>query len=244
MTLEHTSALTLGALALVNLSTIAGDLPPMGGSMNHIMVHLNTANEIEVTVENPGEMVFIDPGETYTGAAAVLNGTRFNAQYGWLVSGLWAPPPGGFVYIDQIDASPTLSVYAGRAFGPYSFMDPILGTGSSASGFAWDGVMLHNYYAVTMPGHYSASYLVYIGDANGEPIAGYSPGEVTLGWVWDTGCAADIAEPFGVLDLADITAFITAFSLGAPAADVAEPLGVFDLADISGFVQTFTAGCD
>lgn len=33
-------------------------------------------------------------GESCDGAAGVLNRTRINAQYGWLVSGLWAPPPG------------------------------------------------------------------------------------------------------------------------------------------------------
>ncbi len=237
------SLLAGAVVAGVCPGTSAGGLPPLGGPMNHVLVHLNADNGIELTAENPGEMVLFEPTETYTGAASVLNGTRFNGQYGWLVSGLWAPPPGGFVYIDQIDRSPGLSVYAGRAFGPYAFMDPVLGTGGSASRFAWDGVMLHNYYAVTAPGHYRASYLVYIGDAAGEPIAGYTPGEITLGWVWTPDCPADIAAPFGVLDLADISAFVTAFTTGAPAGDVAEPFGVFDLADISGFVQAFLDGC-
>ncbi|MBZ0172106.1 MAG: hypothetical protein K8E66_06990, partial [Phycisphaerales bacterium] len=48
--------------------------------------------------------------------------------------------------------------------------------------------------------------------------------------------AADIAEPFGVLDLADITAFVSAFVAGDDAADLAEPFGVHDLADITAFV--------
>ncbi len=58
------------------------------------------------------------------------------------------------------------------------------------------------------------------------------------------GCnAADLAEPFGVLDLADITAFVSAFTTADPAADIAEPFGVFDLADITAFVGAFTGGC-
>jgi hypothetical protein len=58
------------------------------------------------------------------------------------------------------------------------------------------------------------------------------------------GCnAADLAEPFGVLDLSDITTFVGAFTTGDPAADLAEPFGVFDLADITAFVGAFTAGC-
>jgi len=54
---------------------------------------------------------------------------------------------------------------------------------------------------------------------------------------------ADLAEPFGVLDLADIGAFTSAFLAGDDAADLAEPFGVLDLADISAFVAAFTGGC-
>lgn len=58
------------------------------------------------------------------------------------------------------------------------------------------------------------------------------------------GCnAADNAEPFGVLDLADVQGFITAFTMGGDAGDIAEPFGVFDLADVQAFVVAFTGGC-
>lgn len=58
------------------------------------------------------------------------------------------------------------------------------------------------------------------------------------------GCnEADLAEPFGILDLADISAFITAFIAQDPAADIAPPFGVWDLQDITAFVTAFTAGC-
>jgi hypothetical protein len=60
----------------------------------------------------------------------------------------------------------------------------------------------------------------------------------------DPGCnTADLADPFGVLDLADIVAFITAFGAQDPDADLAEPFGVFDLADIVALVTAFEAGC-
>jgi hypothetical protein len=55
-------------------------------------------------------------------------------------------------------------------------------------------------------------------------------------------CVADLAAPFGVLDLADIGAFTSAFLGGDPLADFDEN-GVFDLADIGVFVTGFTAGC-
>lgn len=55
--------------------------------------------------------------------------------------------------------------------------------------------------------------------------------------------AVNLAEPFGLLDLADLVAFITAFSAQDPAADFVEPFGVFDLDDIVAFITAFEAGC-
>jgi agmatine deiminase len=58
------------------------------------------------------------------------------------------------------------------------------------------------------------------------------------------GCnAADIADPPGVLDLADVQAFIAGFTTRDPIADLAEPGGVFDLADVQAFATAFVAGC-
>ncbi|MBZ0173028.1 MAG: hypothetical protein K8E66_11645, partial [Phycisphaerales bacterium] len=58
------------------------------------------------------------------------------------------------------------------------------------------------------------------------------------------GCnAADIAEPFGILDLNDINAFIAGFLAQDPVADVAAPFGVFDLQDIALFTSEFVSGC-
>lgn len=57
------------------------------------------------------------------------------------------------------------------------------------------------------------------------------------------GCVADLAAPLGVLDLADLQAFVVAFIAGDGPADVAAPFGVFDLADVKLFVTVFLAGC-
>ena len=56
-------------------------------------------------------------------------------------------------------------------------------------------------------------------------------------------CPADIAAPFGVLDLGDINAFVTGFTTQQPVADIAAPFGVFDLAEDGAFVTSFVAGC-
>jgi len=56
-------------------------------------------------------------------------------------------------------------------------------------------------------------------------------------------CVADLVAPFGVVDLADIDAFIIGFFAQLPQADLAAPLGVFDLGDIDAFIAAFFAGC-
>lgn len=55
-------------------------------------------------------------------------------------------------------------------------------------------------------------------------------------------CPADLAPPFGVLDLADVTSFTTGFLAQDPIADI-DLNGVFDLADINAFIDAFIAGC-
>ncbi len=54
---------------------------------------------------------------------------------------------------------------------------------------------------------------------------------------------ADFLPPFGVLDFSDVTAFLIAFSGGAPQADLALPAGVFDFSDVVAFLGLFAAGC-
>lgn len=54
---------------------------------------------------------------------------------------------------------------------------------------------------------------------------------------------ADFAEPYFVLDLADLQAYIGLFLAGAPEADIRAPFGVLDLGDLQAFVGAFIAGC-
>ena len=224
-------------------SAALGGLPPLGGSMNHVLVGLDGSNTITLGVERTGPMELVEADGVFTGAASVLNGTRFNAQYGWLVSGLWAPPAGSVVRIEVVEHDPGLRFYAGRAFGSVAFMQPLHGTDGTDPGFAWDGGMLHNYAAVTEPGVYEATFRVAIVSPGGEPVAGYEGSEIVLSWNWTPACPADLAEPMGVLDLADVSVFVSGFVAREPAADLAFPEGVFDLHDIVSFVDAFVGGC-
>lgn len=74
-------------------------------------------------------------------------------------------------------------------------------------------------------------------------------------WVYDTvswsgfrlagalPCVADLAAPHGVLDRADLNAYLTAYHSGDSAADLAEPLNTFNFFDIAAFLIEFLRGC-
>ncbi|USN98611.1 MAG: hypothetical protein H6810_10625 [Phycisphaeraceae bacterium] len=68
----------------------------------------------------------------------------------------------------------------------------------------------------------------------------YTPTTVDVKFV----CISDLAPPYGVLDLADVNGFVSAFISQDPLADIAEPIGVFDLLDISTFIVNFLNGCN
>lgn len=55
-------------------------------------------------------------------------------------------------------------------------------------------------------------------------------------------CPADLAEPFGVLDLADVNAFVLGFIEMRPQGDLNGD-GIWDLADVGLFVESFLSGC-
>jgi hypothetical protein len=57
-------------------------------------------------------------------------------------------------------------------------------------------------------------------------------------------CQADLAQPFGVLDMADLMAFVGRFSAQDASVDFVEPTGMFDLADIIFFVNQYLGGCN
>lgn len=58
------------------------------------------------------------------------------------------------------------------------------------------------------------------------------------------GCsAADLAEPFGVLNFFDLAAYMTLFNAGDPAADLVEPLGSLNFFDVADYLARFNAGC-
>lgn len=56
-------------------------------------------------------------------------------------------------------------------------------------------------------------------------------------------CQGDFAEPFGVMNFFDISAFLDLFSSGDIDADMNQD-GVLDFFDVTDFIQAFSEGCD
>ena len=75
-----------------------------------------------------------------------------------------------------------------------------------------------------------------------ELIEAGSVGAVLAGGYDEPGCAVDLARPFGVLDLADINAFVSGFVAQLPDGDLNGD-GLWDLSDIALFVDFYLAGC-
>jgi hypothetical protein len=55
-------------------------------------------------------------------------------------------------------------------------------------------------------------------------------------------CEVDFAEPYGVLDIQDLMAFVSHFMNHHPAGDLAAPEGVFDLNDLLTFIDSYYTG--
>jgi len=60
----------------------------------------------------------------------------------------------------------------------------------------------------------------------------------------DPGCSdADLAEPYGLLNIFDIQAYIGLYNSQDPAADLAAPFGVFNIFDLQEYINRYNAGC-
>jgi hypothetical protein len=196
---------TLLVLAATASAALA-QAPQMGGPMKHVMLGFDGTR---VMAMNPHAepLELRNYGEAYPGAASVLDGTAYNAQYGYMAMAGLSLPAGASLWIELEEATDGLMVYRGGTF------EPLHGTDGSAMAFRWDGRMLHNWWAVTEVGSYEADMVVYLGDASGAPIAGYEPGHVTLRWVYRPACTADFNAD-GAADIFDFLAFQNAFDAG------------------------------
>ena len=155
-------------------------------------------------------VVTFDPAQPY----AVLNGTAYSRVLGWYDQGTTgangddfydtyaAQLNGNHVWIEKTGGSPELKTYfinedvTGDPGTPYT---PIFGTDGSSTQWRWDGKMDHNAYAVALEHFkttnqlFTATYRLYVGDAAGNPVAGY--GDTTTTWRWQGPAVAVVPTP-------------------------------------------------
>jgi hypothetical protein len=117
--------------------------------------------------------------------------------------------------------------------------------GSTGATPGWSPLSFRVLDSVSLSGQFRARFSVSDSGVNNVVEAGVDAFRVRDIVCPDPSCGlADIAPPLGVLDLADVQGFISAFIAQDPAADLAAPFGVWDLADATSFVTLFSAGCN
>jgi hypothetical protein len=161
--------------------------PDISGGMVHVMIGVHEGMIHAHAEIVPGGRVelFRFPGESYSGAAAVLDETWYSSRYGWMADGFIALGAGEGIWIENIARDEGLGVYEGgmrsmRHMHPY---DAIFGTDGSDPGDAWSGVMRHDWFAATGFGEYDATFRITVRDARGATVDSYGSAEVTLRFV-------------------------------------------------------------
>ncbi len=162
--------------------------PMTGAGMKHAMINFDGSDiSVHLGTETPTPTLReLQPPNEFdpTKPWGVLIDKAYNAQHGWLIDGIWAPPAGLAVWIEELSSSPELEVYQGGMYMSPTMIDaqtfdPIFGTDGSSNIWKWEGMMIHNAYAVATPSaaSYSATYRVYLGDAvtGIEPLQSGSP---------------------------------------------------------------------
>lgn len=101
----------------------------------------------------------------------------------------------------------------------------------------------HYTFDLTIPQDREGHHVLWIAWQRDDPVGEVFFSASDLMIEGSGGCnAADLAEPFGVLDLNDANAFVAGFLAGDSVSDL-DQSGTWDLADIALFVAAFQAGC-
>ena len=119
-------------------------------------------------------------------------------------------------------------------------------------GFRLNTLNVDNEFVPDSLNTYEGSLAFHLVDLNGDGrvemlTADSGTGEVAVHWNYTThpdACiTADLADPRGVVDLSDLSTFVSGFLDGQVISDLADPRGTIDLADLARFVDSFLAGC-
>ncbi len=195
--------------------------PTLGGPMSHLLVTVHQQT-VYLTLESPDmATVVMQDGAGYSGPESVLNGTGYNAQFGWLANGFISLPPGAGMFVRTVSASPWISIYAESGFAP------ILGTGGSSPLWQWNGTMTHNWYATRVHGEHAVTHEVFVGDQSGTPLAGWTSGTIELRFVYG------LPPPIEPLDRDAVRPWVTGGG-SAPPVPAPSALGVLGVCVLMG----------
>lgn len=78
---------------------------------------------------------------------------------------------------------------------------------------------------------------------DGGPDAPLTGSVRALGLALDLPCPADLAAPFGLLNVFDIQAYVGLYNTMDPTADLAAPFGSFNIFDLQAYINLYNAGC-
>ena len=205
MTITRIALLALlAACGIIRSAQAAYVMPQMGGGqtgmmgapMKHTDILFDGTNislHVDDTVATP-ELQPLTPPDQFDPAQpwSVLIDKAYNFQHAWNPGGFITLPSGTGMWIERLSAHEDLEAFLRPpAFSGGAQWPEILA--ADGDRWKWSGAMQHNAYAVLNPTEslYSATYLVYIGDAvTGAPVPGYGSAEVT--WEWT---ATPVPEP-------------------------------------------------
>ncbi|MFG0306960.1 MAG: hypothetical protein ACF8Q5_12190 [Phycisphaerales bacterium JB040] len=174
----HTSIAIVTA-CLASTHALA-DIPRIDdGGMVHVTLSFDGAL---LSVDPPHELVTLTAyeGETYDGAASVLNGTAYSSRYGILHDGFLSLGAGQHLWIERTGATAGLNAYSGgmRMMAAMHAYDPIFQ--SDGDRIEYLGAMTHPWFATTVLGAHEMSFRVFIGDEFGVRDEGIGEDTFTL----------------------------------------------------------------
>ena len=195
---------TVQAIALaccIALPCFAQVSPPMpgmtngGDASNNGMKHVNISQAgttLVIHIDSPPISPLImrsSHGIDYApDKFDVLEDVYLNAQYGWVSDGFFDLPTDGDIWIKRIAALQS----AGASFKVFEAGNMMQGMDAwsmseifSVNGAIskWDGTMHHDYFTTDLPGTYSMSFEVYVGDSTGAPVPGFMPAFTTFDFI-------------------------------------------------------------
>jgi len=206
--------------------SVDSDDPSGSGNDNHVLLRFD-----DIFTEADGEVIRatltlngFNPGDGGTFHRMLVDWDESDATWNSLGSGVTPNDAEAVFTPDAAAAGGTGAVEVDVTLSIQAWLD------DPSSNFGW---------AILPTGSNGWDFDTSESAANSRPTL-----EIFFVEAGDPNCnPADLAAPFGLLDLSDVDAFIGAFVNGGAAADIAPPQGVIDLSDVDAFIGAFVAGC-